>query len=448
MVHVRGDQPAGTVPGGPAPSPSPSPPAAPAPPALGAPPRSAPPTPPPTGGSTQTSAGTGFLIHRSGYIVTNEHVIQEARNLRVTLYDGRDLPACVAGADPQTDIALLKIETPDALPVLPLGDSERLRVGEPVFAIGNPFLFNHSVTAGIVSAKERVIDRRSEVKRPSATDVYSFFIQTDASINVGNSGGPLVDRRGAVVGINAAFWGGHPLQPAQGIGFAIPINMAKALLPRLRDAGHAPRSFLGVDAQTPKAALAATLHLPSARGALIAMVAPGSPAEQAGLEPGDVVVSWDGVPIAGDEDLKIDSQLTPPGRRVKLGIVRDGKRIDREVTTRSADAAAPRTIHPSACGRAGPPAGSGPGFDWEPVAAAEAKRLPGGRGVAIARVVPGGPAAEAKLRGGDVVLRVDKAGIRAPDDLAKALAARKPGDTVLLLLRRDGSDFWAAIRLR
>src|SRR6185295_12177988 len=164
------------------------------------------------------SIGTGFVVNKDGYIVTNEHVIRGVSNLRVRLYDGRELAGCVLGADTATDIALLKVAPSGPLPVLPLGDSDAVRVGEPVVAIGNPFGFNNSVTAGIVSAKERVVDRNT-LGQAAASDVYSFFIQTDASINVGNSGGPLIDELGQVIGVNAAFWSGHPMQPAQGIGF-------------------------------------------------------------------------------------------------------------------------------------------------------------------------------------------------------------------------------------
>src|SRR5256885_253906 len=183
----------------------------------------------------------------------------------------------------------------------PLGDSDNVRVGEPVIAIGNPYGFNHSVTAGIVSAKERVVDR-STLHESREQDIYSFFIQTDASINLGNSGGPLIDATGAVIGVSAAFWAGHPLQPAQGIGFAIPVNMAKALLPRMIETGVARRAYLGVDAQPIDPALEAALNLTSSRGALIASIEKGSPAEAAGLEPGDVVVNWNGWDVATSED--------------------------------------------------------------------------------------------------------------------------------------------------
>src|SRR5580765_7958114 len=213
--------------------------------------------------TSRTSIGTGFIINRDGYVVTNEHVVRGVSDLRIRLYDGRELSACVAGADPATDIALVKIKAKGTLPVLPLGDSDAVRVGEPVVAIGNPFGFNHSVTAGIVSAKERVVDRAAASHDAREQENYSFFIQTDASINVGNSGGPLLDASGAVIGISAAFWAGHPLQPAQGIGFAIPINIAKSLLPRLHEKGVAPRSYLGVDAQPIDPALEVALKLTS-----------------------------------------------------------------------------------------------------------------------------------------------------------------------------------------
>jgi serine protease Do len=393
----------------------------------------------------KTSIGTGFIIHKAGFIVTNEHVVRNVVDLRVRLYDGRELPACVVGADAPTDVALLKVEPPAPLPILPLGDSEAVRVGEPVVAIGNPFGFNHSVTAGIVSAKERVVDR-STLHEANEQDIYSFFIQTDASINVGNSGGPLLDATGAVIGISAAFWAGHPLQPAQGIGFAIPINIAKALLPRLHDKGVAPRAFLGVDAQPIDPALEAALKLPSARGALIASVGKGSPAEAAGLEAGDVIVAWNGTPIATSEDLKIDAQLSIPGARLKVALLRDGKRVEREVVPRLAPAKAPAPLHPSSCGRPRETLGdAGEDLELEDVTATRAAALPGGHGVAVRKMSDRGAAAQAGLRPGDVILRVGGAGVRTPKDFGVALATYKPGDSVPILVRRTGFDFWTAL---
>src|SRR6266540_349160 len=396
----------------------------------------------------RTSIGTGFIINRDGHVITNEHVVRGVTELRVRLYDGRELPACVAGADPPTDIALLKIEGKGGFPVLSLGDSDAVRVGEPVIAIGNPFGFNHSVTAGIVSAKERVVDR-SVLRESRSDDAYSFFIQTDASINLGNSGGPLIDAGGAVIGVSAAFWAGHPLQPAQGIGFAIPINMAKTLLPRLASGAGARRAYLGVDAQPIDPALEVALKLPSARGALIASIEKGSPAEAAGLEPGDVITTWNGAAVATSEDLKIDAQLTVPGTRVKIALVRDGKRLDRELLLRQAQVKNLTPPHPSSCTRA---RDSGMAavedFDVEELPAARAAGLPGGRGVAVSRLTDGSAAAQAGLRTGDVVLRIGKGGVRTAKEVATALGSFKTGETMPLLIRRSGFDFWMAFPRR
>jgi serine protease Do len=403
---------------------------------------------PPSSAGGKASIGTGFLINKDGYLVTNEHVVRSVTDLRIRLYDGRELPACVVGADAPTDIALIKIDPTGPLPVLPLGDSDAVRVGEGVVAIGNPYGFNHSVTAGIVSAKERVVDRSTLHDAPQQ-DLYSFFIQTDASINLGNSGGPLIDATGAVIGISAAFWAGHPLQPAQGIGFAIPINMAKALLPRLREKGNAPRSYLGVDAQPIDPALEVALKLASTRGALIASVGKGSPAEAGGLEPGDVVISWNGAPVATAEDLKIDAQLSVPGMRIKVGLLREGKKVERDVVTRAATGRPAPPVHPAACGRARTEAKTADDdFQVEELPAPRAASLPGGKGVAVSQVADNGAAAQAGLRVGDIILRVGKEGVRSQKDLTGALATFKPGISVPILVRRAGFDFWTALTRR
>ena len=402
---------------------------------------------------TQTekiSIGTGFIIHRDGFVVTNDHVVRGVTHLRVRLHDGREFAACVLGTDAPTDIALLKVDASEKLPVLPLGDSEDVRVGEAVVAIGNPFGFNNSVTAGIVSAKERVVDRTA-LNSPGHTgtgDSYSFFIQTDASINLGNSGGPLIDQSGQVVGVSAAFWAGHPMQPAQGIGFAIPINMAKSLLPRLREKGSAPRSYFGVDAQPLEASLVAALNLPSTRGALLAAVEKDSPAEAAGLEPGDVVVAWDQIPVATGEDLKIRAQLSIPGSRVRVGFLRDGKRLDREVNLRAAPVHGPVALHPSSCSLV---AAEGTARA-EDIMVAELPRdraahLPGGAGVAISSVPGDSAASEAGLRVGDILLRIGKTSVHTARDVAVAIGNRS-GAVIPILVRRSGYDFWAALRRR
>ncbi|HEY7375722.1 MAG TPA: trypsin-like peptidase domain-containing protein [Polyangia bacterium] len=398
--------------------------------------------------TSRTSIGTGFIINRDGYVVTNEHVIRGVSDLRVRLYDGRELSACVAGADPATDIALLKIKPKGTLPVLPLGDSDAVRVGEPVIAIGNPFGFNHSVTAGIVSAKERVVDRAT-LREPKQQDMYSFFIQTDASINLGNSGGPLIDAGGAVIGVSAAFWAGHPLQPAQGIGFAIPINMAKALLPRLARDGVARRSFLGVDAQPLDPALESALRLASGKGALIASVEKGSPAEAAGLEPGDVVLSWNGSAVVTSEDLKINAQLAIPGSHAKLALMRDGKRVERDVVLRAATMKNVAPPHPASCALPHDPSpASVEDFDVQELPPARAGGLPGGRGVAVTRITDHGAADQAGLKVGDVVLRIGKAAVRTAADVGAALNGYKTGDMLPMLVRRTGFDFWMAFSRR
>ena len=389
----------------------------------------------------RTSIGTGFLINKDGYILTNEHVVRGVGDLRVRLFDGRELPACVVGADLPTDIALLKVDSKTPLPVLPLGESRAVRVGEPVIAIGNPYGFNHSVTAGIVSAKERVVDR-SSLHEAGSEELYSFFIQTDASINLGNSGGPLIDVTGAVIGVNAAFWAGHPLQPAQGIGFAIPIDMAKALLPRLMETGSARRAYLGVDAQPVDPALEAALRLPSGRGALIASVEKGSPAEAAGLEPGDVVVGWNGGEVATSEDFKIDAQLSAPGTRIKIGLVRDGKRADREIVPRAAVMHEVAPPHPSSCARVPEPMMANvDDFDVAEVRS-------GAHILSVTRVTDHSAAEQAGLRVGDLLLRVGKVSVKTPPDVASALGHYKLGEPVPVLVRRSGFDFWMAFTRR
>jgi serine protease Do len=397
--------------------------------------------------SGRTSIGTGFIINKDGYIITNEHVVRRVVDLRVRLFDGRELAACVVGADMATDIALLKVTTKRPLPVLALGDSTAVRVGEPVIAIGNPYGFDYSVTAGIVSAKDRVVDR-STLREAGSDDLYSFFIQTDASINLGNSGGPLIDASGAVIGINAAFWAGHPLQPAQGIGFAIPVNMAKALLPRMMETGVARRAYLGVDAQPIDPALEAALKLSSGRGALIASIEKGSPAEAAGLEPGDVVVNWNGADIATSEDFKIDAQLSTPGTRLKIALLRDGKRLTREIVPRAAPVRDIEPPHPSSCARTPEPLMANvDDFDVEPTPA-RASNAPAGRSVTVTRVTDHSAAAQAGLRVGDVVLRIAKTAVWTPADVAEALKQFKLGDPVPMLVRRSGFDFWMAFTRR
>jgi serine protease Do len=255
----------------------------------------------------RTALGSGFIASSDGYVVTNAHVLSNAAQIIVRLADASEHAARLVGADAKTDIALLKVEA-TGLPVIPFGDSDRLEVGEPVMAIGNPFGLDQTVTTGIVSAKERFI----------GSGPYDDFIQTDASVNPGNSGGPLLDARGTLVGINTAIFsesGG-----SIGIGFAIPVNLAKQVLPQLRAKGAVTRGYLGVSVAPVSPDVARALGLDGRRGALVAEVMARSPAALAGLQPGDVIVRYQEAPIEAPQDLTRRMAATAPGTRVTLAV--------------------------------------------------------------------------------------------------------------------------------
>ena len=257
------------------------------------------------------SLGSGVIASADGHVVTNFHVVRGADAIVVRLADQSEYQAKLVGSDPKTDLALLKIDG-RGLPAMPFGDSDRLEVGEPVMAIGNPFGLEQTVTTGIVSAKERFI----------GSGPYDDFIQTDASVNPGNSGGPLVDARGALVGINTAIF--SQTGGSVGIGFAIPVNIAKDVLRQLRDSGKVVRGYLGVAVApvTPEVRRAA--DLPGPRGAVVAEVVSGSPAASAALKPGDVIVRFQGDELQDPRDLTRRVAATPPGTSVKLDVVRRG----------------------------------------------------------------------------------------------------------------------------
>ncbi len=264
-------------------------------------------------GSQRASLGSGFIVSPDGFVVTNNHVVGGGGQIIVKLDRGSEHPAKVVGTDPATDLALLKIET-TALPVLPLGDSDRLQVGEPVMAIGNPFGLDQTVTTGIVSAKERFI----------GSGPYDDFIQTDASVNPGNSGGPLIDSRGAAIGITTAIF--SQTGGSVGIGFAIPINLAKTVLPQLRERGSVVRGWLGVAVSPVTPDLAERAGLTERRGAVVEGVVPGSPAEKAGLQKGDVIVALGEQPVTGPPELTRRVAGTAPGTRIQLTVVRERAR--------------------------------------------------------------------------------------------------------------------------
>jgi S1-C subfamily serine protease len=266
--------------------------------------------------------GTGFIISPDGYILTNDHVVGNAEKITVRLLDDREFEGKVIGSDPNTDIALIKIDDSSALPAASLGDSDAVDIGEWVVAIGNPFGLDHTVTAGIVSAKGR-----RNVFPGGRSGTYDF-IQTDASINPGNSGGPLINMRGEVIGINSAI-----SAQGQGIGFAIPINMAKMLMPQLKQTGRVARSYIGVVPDVVPRDIASALGLASTDGALIRQIVANSPAQDADLRAGDVIVEFDGKPVRTPADLRLMAGLAGVGKTVTLGVIGDsGKRRQVEIT--------------------------------------------------------------------------------------------------------------------
>jgi serine protease Do len=266
------------------------------------------PAPTPRG---RQSLGSGFVVSADGYVVTNMHVVRGAGEIVVRLADHSEHRARLVGGDPRTDIALLKIDA-GGLPTLAFGDSDQAQVGEPVMAIGNPFGLEQTVTTGIVSAKERFI----------GAGAYDDFIQTDASINPGNSGGPLVDTRGALIGINTAIF--SQTGGSVGIGFAIPVNIAKDVLPQLRAAGKVVRGYLGVAVMPVEPDVRRALDLPAQRGALVAQVVPNSPGARAGIAEGDVIVAVQDAPVTSPRDLTRRVARMPPGTQVTLRIARRG----------------------------------------------------------------------------------------------------------------------------
>jgi len=377
--------------------------------------------------------GSGFIIHESGLVLTNNHVIDGADQIDVRLADGRDFKAKVVGRDPKTDVALLRLENASDLPTVYLGDSDRLEVGDWVVAIGNPFGLAHSVSVGIVSAKERFI----------GAGPYDDFIQTDAAINPGNSGGPLFNARGEVIGINTAI-----VAQGQGIGFAVPINLVKVLVPQLEETGTVARGWLGVAIQDLTPELAKSLKLPArAKGALVADVVPGSPAERAGLQHGDLVVSVDGKEIGDYAQLSRTIALLPPGKSVRLGVLREGKRKDLDVAIAARDDQG-RVIDAKG-ERKRADAGAGPlGIAVREVTpeVARSMRVQRGTGVLVASVQPDGPAARAGIAEGDLILEVNRRPVRSVSDWHDRIRSVSPGEMVLLRLQRGESAIYVAVR--
>ena len=366
------------------------------------------------------SSGSGFIIRKDGLIITNNHVVEGANEIMVNLPDEREYQATVLGRDPKTDLAVLKVESEQALPVANLGDSEDLRVGDWVMAIGNPFGLSNTVTAGIVSAKGRTI----------GAGPYDDFIQTDASINPGNSGGPLFNEKGEVVGINTAIFGNGGGNI--GIGFAIPINLAKQLVPDLETKGRVTRGWLGVTIQKMTTELSESLGLDESHGALVADVATDSPAEKGGMERGDVIVGYGGQKVKENSDLPILVANTKVGTKVPIDVVRDGRTKTLTVEIAKLDepevASGPEAAKKGKWGMAL--------RDLTPEERAQ-MQLKASEGVIVAGVQPDSPAAEAGVREGDVILEVNRTQVKTVDELKKEIATVKEGKPLLLLLRRN-----------
>ena len=365
------------------------------------------------------AVGTGFIIDPSGYVITNEHVIRDADDVRVHLADERELRVDVVGRDPRLDIALLKIKGATGLSAAPLGVSEKLRVGEHVLAVGNPFGLGHTVTLGIVSAKARDI----------GAGPYDDFIQTDASINPGNSGGPLFNGRGEVIGINTAIRKG-----ANGIGFAIPIDEVKDVLGQLRDKGHVERGRLGLGFQAISADLATAMGLASTKGALVSQVEPGSAAARAGIRAGDVIVTVNGTAIHHAEELPRRVAHNAPGTTVDLVVVRGKQRRDVKATLDALPDAPTRVSGtPGLPSRRPAPSSGGLGM--------MVTDMPGG-GVRVDEI-DGDNVRDLMI--GDVILEVNRMPVRDSAALNVAMSRLKPGTTALLKIRRGRQLQFAAV---
>ena len=373
----------------------------------------------------QQGAGSGVIISPDGYIVTNNHVIDGADTVSVTLADQQEYEAKVIGRDAKTDLAVLKIEAKQTLPVAELGDSDQLDVGDWVVAIGNPFGLNHTVTSGIVSAKGRVI----------GAGPYDDFIQTDASINPGNSGGPLFDLHGNIVGINTAI-----IPQGQGIGFAIPVNMAKSLLPQLMENGSVTRGYLGVGIQSLTPSLAQAMKLDTHEGALVSDIVPDSPAAQAGIERGDVIVKFNGKDVDDSRHLAAAVAATPVGQDAEVLVLRDG----REKALSLKVGAMPGQDAPTAANDSSNRGKWGMELQTLSPAESRAQGLASGQGVGVVAVQPDSPADEAGLRPGDVLLQVNRQAVGSIEDVKDAIAAND-GEQLLLLVKRQRGNLFVAL---
>ncbi|HUO76920.1 MAG TPA: DegQ family serine endoprotease, partial [Thermodesulfovibrionales bacterium] len=383
----------------------------------------------------EQSLGSGVIVSKDGYIITNNHVVEQSEDIRVTLFDKRSFRGKIVGADPKTDIAVVKISA-DNLPTVPWGDSDKLQVGEFVLAIGNPFGLSHTVTMGIISAVGRA--------NVGIAD-YEDFIQTDAAINPGNSGGPLVNVKGELIGINTAIFsrsGGY-----QGIGFAVPSNMARLVMDQLMKEGKIVRGWLGVTIQDITPELSQKFGLKDSKGALVGDISKGSPAEKSGMMRGDVILEFNGKEVKSVGSLRNIVSQSKVGSQVKLKILRGGKEYQLTVTV----AELPKEV-------AGSPAEPSPediqknafsGITVMDLTREIARQLGLGaneRGVVVVKIEQGSSADEAGLKKGDVIQEIDKKKVAGLGDFNKITSSIESGDTTLLFINRGGRRFYITIK--
>jgi serine protease Do len=375
----------------------------------------------------QKSLGSGFIIDRDGYIVTNNHVVENADEIKVKLGGNKEFDAKVIGRDPKTDLALIKIKGSSDLQPLMRGNSDDLKVGSWVVAIGSPFGLEQTVTAGIVSAKGRTI----------GAGPYDNFIQTDASINPGNSGGPLINIKGEVIGINTAI-----VASGQGIGFAIPINTVNEVIPQLKEKGRVTRGWLGIGIQEITSELAKSFGMKEKKGALVADVFKDGPADRAGIEQGDVIIEFDGKEITESKDLPRIVATTPVGKAVQIKIWKNGKIVTKEVKTGEMDE---KTVETA---RASDNKHFGITVQKITPEAARGLGLKNTSGVVVTEVEAGSPAADAGIRRGDVIREINRTSVKDVQTFLRTIEQGKDGNSTLLLIQRGENNFYVVVTLK